>query len=86
MFIHPNPNPKKNKTFVNGKLLATDTPLHNGDRVLFGNHNLYIVNLPGQTLPRGSMDYEAAMQEVLNDQVNSMTSAADKSDMKDKYA
>ena len=32
------------------------------------------------------MDYEAAMQEVLNDQINSMTGAGDKSDMKDKYA
>jgi len=43
MMIHPNDSPKKNKTYVNGKLLKNDTPLKNGDRILFGNHNLYIV-------------------------------------------
>jgi len=27
MYIHPNESPKKNKTYVNGKLLTADTPL-----------------------------------------------------------
>lgn len=51
MFIHPNVHPKKNKTFVNGKLLKEDMALNNGDRVLFGNHNFYVVNFPGSGLP-----------------------------------
>ena len=65
MFIHPNANPKKNKTYVNGKLVRDDTPLKHGDRVLFGNHNLYIVKFPGEELTPEMMDYENAMKEAL---------------------
>lgn len=57
MFIHPNESPKKNKTYVNGKLLKEDTPLKNGDRILFGNHNMYIVQFPGEKIPSNQFDY-----------------------------
>ena len=69
MYIHPNESPKKNKTYVNGKLLTADTPLQNGDRILFGNHNMYVVQFPGQKLPPSALDYEAAMKEAINDQL-----------------
>lgn len=86
MFIYPNShNPKKNKTYVNGKLVTEDTQLQHGDRVLFGNHNYYVVQFPGQELPPDAMDYEQAMQEVLEDQMKQMGAIKDK-DFQDDLA
>ena len=72
MFIHPNESPKKNKTYVNGKLLKEDTPLKNGDRILFGNHNMYIVQFPDEKVPIEGFDYQSAMAEVMQDQMKGL--------------
>ena len=58
MFIHPNEAYKKNKTYLNGELLKEDTPLKNGDVLLFGNHNMFVVNFPNEKIDPNSFDYE----------------------------
>jgi len=70
LMLHPNPkDPAKNKTYLNGSLVSGPLELAHGDRILFGNNNLYIVIFPGQEIDESLLDYEESMKEILQDQL-----------------
>lgn len=70
LMLYPNEvDPAKNKTYLNGDLINKPLPLQFGDRILFGNNNLYIVMYPGKTVDDSLLDYEEAMREILKEQL-----------------
>lgn len=71
LMLHPNEvDAMKNKTYLNGDLISTPIELKHGDRVLFGNNNLYIVVFPGMEIDESLLDYEEAMREIYQEQLN----------------
>lgn len=60
----------KNKTHLNGNLISQPIEVEHGDRILFGNKTLYIVIFPGQKVDKSLLDYEQAMKEILQDQLD----------------
>lgn len=87
LVIHPNSeNSNKNKTHVNGELMTTDTHLKHGDQVIFGNNTLYIVLYPGEPNPAPNLlDYETAMQIILQNQMNEFKDNEQEKEIKRKY-
>lgn len=63
-------DPNKNKTYLNGNLVTAPLQLQHGDRILFGNNNLYIVIFPPQEVDESLLDYEEAMKEILASQLD----------------
>ena len=80
--LKPNADPETNKTYLNGKLVTDE--VEHGDRVLFGNNQLYIIVKPPQDVDKGLLDYEDAMKEILDDQIQDLKKAQLKSDLNDK--
>jgi len=52
---------------LNGELVAGNVPLKHGDRVLFGNNQLYIICVPPNVIDKSKLDYEDAMKQILDD-------------------
>ena len=57
------------RTLVNGQPISEKTQLHNGARILLGNHHLYRLSCPRQAGDESTetvelMDYEQAMKEI----------------------
>lgn len=85
LVLHPNAeDPGKNKTYLNGELINSDMKLEHGDKVLFGNHNLFIVIFPGQEVPNDWLDYQLAMQNILSDQMAQLRDDKYEKEMEDK--
>ena len=72
----PNSEPNTAKVFVNGKLVIDETPLMHNDRILFGTHNYFVLNDPSQ-IESSDIDWELANKEVIQDQLNAITSDQD---------
>jgi pSer/pThr/pTyr-binding forkhead associated (FHA) protein len=67
LMLTPNADPHMNKTYLNGELVTAELPLEHGDRVLFGNNQLYIVVIPPKEIDKSLLDYEDAMGQMLQD-------------------
>jgi len=86
----PNPDPNVAKVFVNGKLITEPTKLKHSDRILFGSHNYFLLNDPSNQ-ENSSIDWDYANKEVIQDQLNAITSNQDEllqaklKEMEEKY-
>lgn len=67
------------RCFVNGSPVVEKTPLHNGDRILWGNHHFFRVNCPrsaNATLnsepqtPAQLIDYNFARDEIMQNELS----------------
>lgn len=81
LFMEPINNAR---SFVNGSPVSTKTPLHNGDRILWGNHHFFRVNCPkGMTTstissigasepltPAQPIDYNFAREELMQNEMS----------------
>lgn len=70
--LTPNQDPNVNKTYLNGELVLGNQPLKHGDRVLFGNNQLYIICVPPNEIDKSLLDYEDAMRQMLDDQMDAL--------------
>ena len=85
LMLYPNEtDPAKNRTHLNGDLISKPVPLQFGDRILFGNNNLYIVMFPGKQPDDGLLDYEDAMKEILKEQMDALRDEKYQKAMEDK--
>lgn len=85
LMLYPNEkDPSKNKTHLNGTLVTAPHELKHGDRVLFGNNNLYIVIFPGEEVNEELLDYEEAMKEILKEQLDALRDEKYQSEMEEK--
>lgn len=71
------------RCFVNGTLITVKTPLHNGDRILWGNHHFFRVNCPKSMTastvssvtsepqtPAHPIDYNFAREELMQNELS----------------
>ena len=85
MMLYPNEvDPMKNKTYLNGNLISEPIEVMHGDRVLFGNNNLYIVIFPGMEVLPEWLDYEDAMKEIIKEQLDALKDEKYKAAMDEK--
>jgi hypothetical protein len=77
-------DPLKNKTNLNGSLIGQPIEIKHGDRILFGNNNLYIVIFPGMPLDDSLLDYEDAMKEILQQQLDQFKDEKYQQEMEEK--
>lgn len=75
LFMEPRPNAR---SFVNGVPAVERTPLHHGDRILWGNHHFFRVNCPKSAsagtsepqTPAQPIDYNFAREELMLNELN----------------
>ena len=85
MMLYPNESdPMKNKTYWNGTLISEPIEVMHGDRVLFGNNNLYIIIFPGMEVLPEWLDYEDAMKEIIKEQLDALKDEKYKAAMDEK--
>lgn len=86
------------RCFVNGSAVSEKTPLHHGDRILWGNHHFFRVNCPRNAgsmplsephTPAQPIDYEFAREELMqneliNDPIQSAIEQLEKQHEEDK--
>lgn len=88
------------RCFINGSAVAAKTPLHHGDRILWGNHHFFRVNCPKSSTaglhltsepqtPAQPLDYEFAKEELMqneliNDPIQSAIERLEKQHEEDK--
>ena len=85
LMLHPNEkDPTKSKTYLNGNLVSAPLQLQHGDRILFGNNNLYIVIFPGMEVDDSLLDYEEAMKEILQSQMDQYKDEKYQKEMEEK--
>jgi kinesin family protein 13 len=71
LMLHPHEKDStKNKTYLNGDLVTVPLQIQHGDRILFGNNNLYIVIFPPMPIDESLLDFEEAMKEILASQID----------------
>ncbi|KAL9919930.1 kinesin heavy chain 73 isoform 4-T13 [Glossina fuscipes fuscipes] len=66
------------RCFVNGSAVIEKTPLHNGDRILWGNHHFFRVNCPKSNAnmnsepqtPAQLIDYNFARDEIMQNELS----------------
>ncbi|XP_067631126.1 kinesin-like protein KIF13A isoform X2 [Eurosta solidaginis] len=67
------------RCFVNGSAVVDKTPLHNGDRILWGNHHFFRVNCPKSAnanmisepqTPAQLIDYNFARDEIMQNELS----------------
>ena len=63
--LTPHEDSDNSKTYLNGDLVTEPKELNHGDRVLFGNNQLYIIVKPPQEIDKSLLDYESIMKEML---------------------
>lgn len=69
IFIKPNATPQKFKTIVNGQIVSEKVQLKHGDKVLFGNNNLFVILFPGGDIGDQDLDYESCMKKMMSNQI-----------------
>lgn len=52
---------------LNGHLISSKTALYHGDKILFGNSNLYVVVYPWEEVTPEMQDYETIMQMMVSE-------------------
>ncbi|RZF41836.1 hypothetical protein LSTR_LSTR005298 [Laodelphax striatellus] len=70
LFLEPIDNAR---SFINGAPVVEKTPLHHGDRILWGNHHFFRVNCPKSSVtaasepqtPAQTIDYNFAREELM---------------------
>ncbi|KAJ6640612.1 Kinesin-like protein KIF13A [Pseudolycoriella hygida] len=88
------------RCFINGSAVTAKTPLHHGDRILWGNHHFFRVNCPKSSTtgiqltsepqtPAQPLDYEFAKEELMqnemiNDPIQSAIERLEKQHEEDK--
>ncbi|XP_037034787.1 kinesin-like protein KIF13B isoform X4 [Bradysia coprophila] len=88
------------RCFINGSAATAKTPLHHGDRILWGNHHFFRVNCPKSATtgvhltsepqtPAQPLDYEFAKEELMqnemiNDPIQSAIERLEKQHEEDK--
>lgn len=88
------------RCFINGSAVTEKTPLHHGDRILWGNHHFFRVNCPKSAsaglnitsepqTPAQPIDYEFAREELMqneliNDPIQSAIERLEKQHEEDK--
>lgn len=88
------------RCFINGSAVTAKTPLHHGDRILWGNHHFFRVNCPKSATagvhltsepqtPAQPLDYEFAKEELMqneliNDPIQSAIERLEKQHEEDK--
>lgn len=85
VILNPNKeDPQKFKTVLNGELVDSKVQLAHGDKVLFGNHNLYTIVFPGQSVTEEMQDYEEIMKFMVKDAINQFTDGNADQEMKEQ--
>lgn len=88
------------RCFINGSAVTEKTPLHHGNRILWGNHHFFRVNCPKSAAaglnitsepqtPAQPIDYEFAREELMqneliNDPIQSAIERLEKQHEEDK--
>ncbi|XP_073848830.1 kinesin heavy chain 73 isoform X2 [Musca autumnalis] len=76
LFLEPFPGAR---CFVNGTAVVNKVPLHNGDRILWGNHHFFRVNCPKSAstnmnsepqTPAQFIDYNFARDEIMQNELS----------------
>ncbi|XP_058986852.1 kinesin-like protein KIF13A isoform X3 [Musca domestica] len=76
LFLEPFPGAR---CFVNGTAVVDKVPLHNGDRILWGNHHFFRVNCPKSATanlssepqtPAQLIDYNFARDEIMQNELS----------------
>ena len=63
--LTPHEDSDNSRTYLNDDLVTEPKELNHGDRVLFGNNQLYIIVKPPQEIDKSLLDYESIMKEML---------------------
>lgn len=66
-------DPQKFKTVLNGEMVDSKVQLAHGDKILFGNHNLFTIIFPGEEVSEDMQDYEEIMKFMNKDAINQFT-------------
>ena len=77
--VHITPNeedPSKFKTVLNGEVIDSKVQLAHGDKLLFGNHNLFTIIFPGEEVTEEMQDHEEIMKFMVQDALNQFTDGA----------
>jgi hypothetical protein len=61
---------------VNGELVTERRQLKHGDKVLFGNNNLFVLVFPGNELDNSDLDYQGCMKMMMSNQLGYLTDPA----------
>ncbi|KAK7862050.1 hypothetical protein R5R35_011474 [Gryllus longicercus] len=83
------------RSYVNGNAVTERTPLHHGDRILWGNHHFFRVNCPKSSAmsepqtPAQTIDYNFAREELMlnelsNDPIQTAIARLEKQHEEDK--
>lgn len=85
--VIPNHNdPHKFKTVLNGEIVDSKVQLAHGDNLLFGNHNLYTMVFPHQSVNEEMKDYEGIMKSMMKDELGQFGNIGDDSGSAEKLA
>jgi kinesin family protein 13 len=77
-------DPQKFKTILNGEVVESKVQLAHGDKILFGNHNLYTIVFPGQEVTEEMQDYDEIMKFMVKDALNMFTGGDSDQEMREK--
>jgi pSer/pThr/pTyr-binding forkhead associated (FHA) protein len=75
--LKPNKSdPSKYKCILNGQEVDRKIQVAHGDKLLFGNHNLFVVVFPDQEVTEEMKDYESIMKSMNRDAIEAFTDSA----------
>ena len=69
---------------LNGEIVDSKVQLAHGDKILFGNHNLYTIIFPGEEVTEEMQDYEEIMKFMNKDAINAFTNGNSDQEMQEQ--
>jgi len=66
-------DPNKFKTMLNGQEVDRKVQVAHGDKILFGNHNLFVIVFPGQEVTEEMKDFDEIMSSMNKDAIEAFS-------------